>query len=98
MPAPLLLGQSFYTMRERLRGYLPQRRCNGWETQHVELDVTLCWAPWLAWIVDGWTGRQLAIALDPTSLGDRFVVLTISVVYRACAVPVAWKVLEANEK
>ncbi len=29
---------------------------------------------------------------------DRFVVLAISVVYRGCAVPVAWKVLKAEEK
>jgi len=43
-------------------------------------------------------GQQLAIALGATSLGDRFVVLSISIVYRACAVPVAWKVLKAQEK
>jgi hypothetical protein len=38
------------------------------------------------------------LALDATSLGDRFVVLTISVVYRGCAIPVAWKVLPAQGK
>jgi len=36
--------------------------------------------------------------MDATSLGDRFVVLAISVVYRGCAVPVAWNVLKAEEK
>ena len=36
--------------------------------------------------------------MDATSLGDRFVVLAISVVYRGCAVPIAWKVLKAEEK
>ena len=36
--------------------------------------------------------------MDATSLGDRFVVLAISVVYRGCAVPVAWKILKAQEK
>jgi hypothetical protein len=48
--------------------------------------------------LDGWSGQQIAIAMDATSLGDRFVVLAISVVYRGCAVPVAWKVLKAEEK
>ena len=48
--------------------------------------------------MDGWSGQQMAIAMDATSLGDRFVVLAISVVYRGCAVPVAWKVLKAEEK
>ena len=32
-----------------------------------------------------------------TSLGARFVVLTLSVVYRGCALPVAWTVLPANQ-
>ena len=36
--------------------------------------------------------------MDATSLGDRFVVLAISAVYRGCAVSVAWKVLKAEEK
>ena len=36
------------------------------------------------------------MALDATSLGDLFTVLSISVVYRGSAVPVAWKVLPAN--
>ncbi|NOS87306.1 MAG: transposase [Methylococcaceae bacterium] len=48
--------------------------------------------------MDGWSGRQIAVAIDATSLGDRFVVLAISVVYRGCAVPVAWKILRAQEK
>jgi hypothetical protein len=34
--------------------------------------------------------------MDATTLGDRFVVLAISIVYRGCAIPVAWKVLQAN--
>ena len=42
--------------------------------------------------------KLLAIALDATTLGQRFVVLAVSVVYRGCAVPVAWKILQATEK
>ena len=38
----------------------------------------------------------MALALDATSLGDRFTVLSIGVVYRGEAIPVAWKVLHAN--
>lgn len=40
--------------------------------------------------------RQLALALDATTLQDRFVVLCISVLYRGCAIPVAWTVLPAQ--
>lgn len=48
--------------------------------------------------MEGWEGRQLAVAIDATSLGKRFVLLAISIVYRGCAVPVAWKILKAQEK
>ncbi|WP_424205532.1 hypothetical protein [Sulfuricaulis sp.] len=64
----------------------------------AQLEVSECWAPWLAWVLEGWSGQQLAIAIDATTLGQRFVVLAISVVYRGCAVPVAWKILRATEK
>jgi hypothetical protein len=62
------------------------------------LRVDTCFAPLLGWIVSSWHGTQLALALDATTLGARFVVLAISVVYRGCAIPVAWVVLAATEK
>jgi len=36
--------------------------------------------------------------LDATSLGDRFVVLAVCVVYRRCAIPVVWTILPAGKK
>jgi hypothetical protein len=39
----------------------------------------------------------VALAIDATHLGDRVVVLAISVLYRGCAIPVAWQVLPANQ-
>ena len=48
------------------------------------------------WVLSLWAGTQLALALDATTLGDRFTVLVISVVYRGCAIPIAWTVLTAN--
>ncbi len=61
-----------------------------------ELDVTTCFAPLLAWTLKGWPSKRLALALDATSLGERFTVLSISVVYRGSACPVAWKIVQAN--
>lgn len=56
-----------------------------------------CFAPLLRWVVAWWASeeRQLALALDATTLGQRFTVLAISVLYRGCAVPVAWVVVRA---
>jgi len=60
--------------------------------------VETSFAPLLVWILSWWEGNQLAIAVDATALGQRFVVLVVSVVYRGCAIPVAWTVLPATEK
>lgn len=37
-----------------------------------------------------------ALAMDATTLGERFSVLAISVVYRGCAIQVAWQVVRAD--
>lgn len=47
----------------------------------------------MAW----WHGELLPLALDATALRDRLVVLSISVLYRGSALPVAWHVLPANQ-
>ena len=90
-----LLGVGFLTLRSRLQEfYQPATAKSG--TRRDELDVTTCFAPLLAWALKGWPSTRLALALDATSLGDRFTVLSISVVYRGSALPVAWKILPAN--
>src|SRR2546430_6834128 len=61
-----------------------------------ELPVESCFAPLLGWVLSGWEGHPLALALDATTLGQRFVVLALSVLYRGCAIPVAWTVLPAG--
>jgi hypothetical protein len=42
--------------------------------------------------------KQMALVLDATSLRDRWTILSISVVLRGCAIPVAWKVVGGHEK
>ena len=48
----------------------------------------------LAW----WPETQHELALDATTLGQRFTVLCVSVLVRGCAIPVAWKVLAYNQR
>jgi len=93
-----LLGQTEGTVRQRLREWY-------WEAaakkgpQRQELDVTTCFAPLLRWVLSWWPADEprLALALDASTLGARFVILAISVVYRGCAIPVAWVLLPANQ-
>ena len=66
--------------------------------KRTSLDVTRCFVPLLAWIVRLWSSEQIALTLDATSLGDRFVVLAVCVVYRGCGIPVAWIILPAGQK
>lgn len=68
-------------------------------SQRQEVEVTACFGLLVAWIL-GWWGsseQRLAVALDATSLGQRFTVLALSVVYRGCAIPVAWAIVPATQ-
>src|SRR5919108_2851149 len=65
--------------------------------QRRDFDPPATAAYLLRWILDEWPNRQLVLALDPTNFGDQFTVLNISVLYRSCAVPVIWTVLEGGE-
>jgi len=91
------LGQPFQTVRERLRDTYREAETKA-GPHRAELDPSTCRAPWLAWVLEGWSGTTLALALDATTLGQRFVLLVISVVYRGCAVPILWKGLPAGLK
>jgi hypothetical protein len=64
------------------------------------LEVSTCFAPLLRWVLSRWPADEprLALALDATTLKKRFTVLTMSVLYRGCAIPVAWKVVGAEEQ
>lgn len=90
-----LLGRSFNTVRQRLREwYKPASAKSG--THRRELDVAPCFTPLLRWILANWPCSRVALALDATTLGDRLTVLSISLVYRGTAIPVAWKILPGN--
>ena|SRR5947209_612121 len=63
-----------------------------------QIDVELCFAPLLSWILSWWAvdEHRLALAMDASNLTARFTVLCLSVVYRGCAIPVAWKIIVGN--
>ena len=95
----LVLCQREQTVFQRLREwYLDAEQKSG--NKRRELDVTSCFAPLLRWVLRLWKSdkRQLALVMDATSLGNRWTILAISVVVRSCAIPVAWKVLPAEQE
>ena len=94
-----LLGSSASTLRQQLREWCSDAQDKKGEHRQ-EVDVTLCFAALLCWILSKWPKAEcrLALAMDATTLSDRFTVLCISVLYCGCAIPVAWKLLRAGEK
>jgi hypothetical protein len=93
----MLLGLPWNTLRQRLREWYKPAHAKAGQHRR-QLEVATCFAPLLAWILAGWPSRRLALALDATSLFDRLVVLSLSIVYRGTAIPVAWVVLRGNRK
>jgi hypothetical protein len=93
----LLLGQRETTVRQRLREWCYDAEHKA-GTHRRAVAVEPCFAPLLGWVLRWWAPgeRRLALALDATTLGDRFVVLALCVLYRGCAVPVAWAVVSAT--
>jgi hypothetical protein len=93
--SPVLI-ESPNTLRQRLREFC-------YESDHkrgafrCEIDVSLSFVPLMSWVLSQWQGRNLALAMDATTLSDRFVVLCLSVVFNGCAIPVAWTVLSAKD-
>ena len=97
--------RSWNNLRQYLREWLydGSDRTSPCQTQ---LDVTLCFAPLLRWVLAWWRSGRLApvsstgqaLAIDPTLKGDQTTAIVISVLYRSCAIPVAWRIHPAAQR
>jgi hypothetical protein len=88
---------SRFTVRQQLRECCSEAKAQrGGPRQEVTVET--CFAPLVAWGLSWWEGNQLAVAVAATTLGQRFVVLVVSVLSRGCALPVAWTVFPATAK
>lgn len=94
-----LLNQKENTVRQRLREWYQNDEAKK-GTQRVELDVSRCFVPLVRWVLSWWASdeQRLALAIDASTLGQLFVVLAVSIVYRGCAIPVAWVLVPATAK
>lgn len=91
-------GKQEDSVRQRLReGYMGADEKKGMD--RAEVDVTLCFNRLVLWVLSWWSSneKRLALVMDASSLGERFVGLAISIVCRGCAIPVAWVVVKAAE-
>jgi hypothetical protein len=87
------------TIRQQLREWLYDGadRADRAAPCQTQVEIQGCFAPLLRWVLAWWQGSELALAIDATLHGDRVTALVISVLYRGCAIPVAWHILPANQ-
>jgi len=86
---------NYHAWRQYLREWLYDGSDRAAPCQ-TQLDVSRCFAPLLAWLVRWWQSDELALAVDVTYQGRYLAVIVVSVLYRGCAIPVAWQVLPAS--
>lgn len=94
-----LTQQKESNVRQRLREW-NRDRDDKTGAKRQELPVERCFVPLLRWVLAWWAAQEkrIVLAMDATSLNDRFVVLAISVVYRGCGIPIAWCVIDSGQK
>jgi hypothetical protein len=93
-----LFKQKVARWRQRLREWTWEKAAKKAGKNRREVPVAPCFPDLLRWVVSGLPAgdRRLVLALDATSLKQKFVVLTVSVLYQGCAIPVAWVVRRAG--
>lgn len=86
-------------VRQRLREWCWEAEDKAGKHRQA-LVVGECFAPLLGWVLSWWDPQEhrLALALDATTLGQRYVVLALSVLYRGCAIPIAWKIFAFDQQ
>ena len=94
-----LLGQKENTVRQRLREFYQEKTQKRGEARR-ELEVSQCFPMLIAWVISllSDTDKRLALVLDASTLGDKFVILTLAIAYRESAIPIAWKIVPAALK
>ena len=92
-----LLGQTRQACRQRLREWRNEASAKT-GTQRRAVEVERCFLPLLRWVLACCQSaeQQVVLALDASTLSDRLVVLSVSVVVRGCAIPVAWHLRPAR--
>lgn len=86
------------TVRQRLKEWYQEANAKK-GNKRAALEVSKCFAPLMRWVLSLWppSVTELPIALDATNVGSKFTILSMSVLYRSCAIPVAWSIVKGTE-
>jgi hypothetical protein len=91
-------GEKALTVRQRLREWYEEAEAKK-GLHRRSLDVKSCFAPLLKWVLSllPTNLKQIALALDATTIGERFVVLSLNILLAGCGIPIAWCIVKAHE-
>lgn len=90
-----------YGRAHTVRAYLREFLLDGGHKRAkcaTQVEVPACFAGLLGWVMKLWQGREVPLAIDATTRADQLTCLVVSVLYRGCAIPVAWQVVPGNRK
>jgi hypothetical protein len=93
-PRPNLLKRlrEWYLEADAKKGSGTQGR--GQKRRHWHVEG--CAPALVRWVLATWPSPSVVLALDATTIRNRFTVLAIAPVYRRCAIPLLWTVLPGN--
>lgn len=86
------------TVRQRLKEWYQSWKAKKGEKRST-LEVSSCFAPLLMWVISllPIDLERIALAMDATTIGSKFVVLSINVLLAGCGIPIAWSIVKANQ-
>lgn len=86
------------TVRQRLKEWYQEAAAKSGK-HRSDWSVPECFAPLLAWVLELLPTEppELFLAIDSSTLKSRLTVLSVHVLYRDSAIPVAWKILPAHQ-
>ncbi len=93
----MLLGGKMWAWRQKLREWCYDAADKKGE-HRAEVEVGLCFAPLLGWLLSWWQAQEqrLVLVVDASARGACLTLLSVSVVYRGGAIPVAWQLLRTG--
>lgn len=85
-------------VRQRLKEWYQSWKAKKGEKRST-LEVSSGFAPLLIWVISllPINIERIALALDATTRGNKFVVLSINVLLAGCGIPIAWSSVKANQ-
>lgn len=91
-------GEKVMTVRQRLREWYQEASAKKGEKRRT-IDASSCFAPLLKWVLSLLPPnvKQIALALDATTIGNKFVVLSINILLAGSGIPIAWCALKATQ-